>query len=279
MALRGQPYIPLYVLDFMTDEKLRECSAESVGVYIMLMCVLHKQETYGALTLREKDKTSESQVRNFAVKLIRQLPYDADTIERGLNELLDEGVLSLDGDTLFQKRMVRDGDISQKRASAGKSSRSKSKAEDEQSTEQNESKTSSKIEANSEAKIQQNAEYEIEDENEIEVTEESVSSVAKKQEAVDQRFESFWKAYPRKVGKGAARKLWKRIHPTQELFEKMMAALETAKCSRQWTKDNGEFIPHPATWLNQERWEDGDTNSGQPAFDPENPFAEWGEGA
>jgi hypothetical protein len=26
--------------------------------------------------------------------------------------------------------------------------------------------------------------------------------------------------------------------------------------SAEWTKDGGQFIPHPATWLNQKRWED-----------------------
>jgi len=30
---------------------------------------------------------------------------------------------------------------------------------------------------------------------------------------------------------------------------------EYKKCS-QWLKDDGQFIPHPTTWLNQERWND-----------------------
>ena len=33
-------------------------------------------------------------------------------------------------------------------------------------------------------------------------------------------------------------------------------AIALAKQSHQWQKDNGDFIPLPATWLNQERWED-----------------------
>lgn len=36
----------------------------------------------------------------------------------------------------------------------------------------------------------------------------------------------------------------------------MLNAIETAKQSRQWNKDNGQYIPNPATWLNQKRWED-----------------------
>ena len=34
MALRNQPYIPLYVQDFLTDEKLNQCSPASQGIYI-----------------------------------------------------------------------------------------------------------------------------------------------------------------------------------------------------------------------------------------------------
>ena len=36
----------------------------------------------------------------------------------------------------------------------------------------------------------------------------------------------------------------------------LLVALEAQKKSSQWTKDNGQFIPHAATWLNGKRWED-----------------------
>lgn len=38
----------------------------------------------------------------------------------------------------------------------------------------------------------------------------------------------------------------------------MAAALERQKRSRDWTKEGGQFVPYPATWLNQRRWEDED---------------------
>ena len=34
-----------------------------------------------------------------------------------------------------------------------------------------------------------------------------------------------------------------------------MESLEKHKRSDQWTKDGGQFVPHPATWLNQKRWQ------------------------
>lgn len=77
-------------------------------------------------------------------------------------------------------------------------------------------------------------------------------------------FDEFWKAYPKKIGKGAALKKWeglKRLHrlPPVELI---IAAVENQKTWEQWQKDEGQFIPNPATWLNQGRWEDQQTEGG-----------------
>lgn len=69
-------------------------------------------------------------------------------------------------------------------------------------------------------------------------------------------FERFWTAYPRKQNKERARRAWKKLHPDLELCRIMSAALERDKRSEQWRRDNGDFIPHPASWLNGRRWED-----------------------
>jgi len=69
-------------------------------------------------------------------------------------------------------------------------------------------------------------------------------------------FQKFWESYPRKIAKPKAEIAFKKINPDEILLEKILSGLEDAKQSPQWTKDNGEFIPHPTTWLNQRRWED-----------------------
>lgn len=74
--------------------------------------------------------------------------------------------------------------------------------------------------------------------------------------AQTERFAAFWKLYPKKQGKGAAEKAWKKIKPTAELFDTIVTAVEAAKLSEQWQRENGRYIPNPATWLNQKRWED-----------------------
>lgn len=69
-------------------------------------------------------------------------------------------------------------------------------------------------------------------------------------------FDRFWKLYPRKIGKGNAEKAWKKLKVTQPLFDRICAALAAQVNSPDWKKDGGQFIPHPATWLNGKRWED-----------------------
>ena len=75
-------------------------------------------------------------------------------------------------------------------------------------------------------------------------------------DAQTERFAAFWKLYPKKQGKGAAEKAWKKIKPTAELFDVIMTAVGAAISSEQWQRENGRYIPNPATWLNQRRWED-----------------------
>lgn len=67
-------------------------------------------------------------------------------------------------------------------------------------------------------------------------------------------FDQFWKLYPRKVGKRAAQKSWQRL-TAQEQSDVLEALPDHLK---YWKLKNteSEYIPHPATWLNQGRWED-----------------------
>lgn len=69
-------------------------------------------------------------------------------------------------------------------------------------------------------------------------------------------FDEFWKAYPNKVGKDAARKAFDKRKVTQELLGQMLAAIATQRQSKKWTDDGGRYIPHPSTWLNEGRWQD-----------------------
>ena len=66
-------------------------------------------------------------------------------------------------------------------------------------------------------------------------------------------FDCFWRAYPKKMGKAAAKRSFRQVRIP---LDRLLQALERQKRSPQWTRDQGRFIPNPATWLNQARWED-----------------------
>ena len=70
------------------------------------------------------------------------------------------------------------------------------------------------------------------------------------------RFDQFWQQYPRKKSKGQAEKAWAKINPDEQLVATMLATIERAKTAGDWQKSNGDYIPHPATWLNAKGWED-----------------------
>jgi len=70
---------------------------------------------------------------------------------------------------------------------------------------------------------------------------------------VDYYFDQLWSLYPRKVGKGQARKAFKAASKKADFYDllpKLMDYVQTLE-----GKDK-QYIPHLATWLNGERWED-----------------------
>lgn len=113
-------------------------------------------------------------------------------------------------------------DSSRKKAANGKHGGSKSKANGKQNA----------------------TEKEGEKENEGEIEYES-------KKAAD--FERFWQAYPRKVGRVKAEAAFAKV---AEDISVLLSAIARQKKSAQWQKDNGQFIPHPTTWLNGKRWQD-----------------------
>ena len=79
-------------------------------------------------------------------------------------------------------------------------------------------------------------------------------------------FDRFWESYPRKEAKQTARRAFEKLNPDEALLQTMLEAIERFKGTAQWKEENGRFIPHPATWINQKRWEDevkGGTGNGE----------------
>jgi uncharacterized protein YdaU (DUF1376 family) len=70
---------------------------------------------------------------------------------------------------------------------------------------------------------------------------------------ISKDFDIFWSAYPKKVGKEAARKAFDKTRPNIEV---VLKAIAWQKESKAWFEKGGQFIPNPATWINQHRWDD-----------------------
>lgn len=119
MALTNQPYLPLYVNDWLSNTKLKSCSASAHGIMLNVMLLMHKEEDYGIILLKQKFKQTNKQIKNFALQLAKVLPFDSIEIENGLIELLDEKSLIINGDILQCNRMIKDADISLKRSQSG----------------------------------------------------------------------------------------------------------------------------------------------------------------
>ena len=69
-------------------------------------------------------------------------------------------------------------------------------------------------------------------------------------------FDRFWAAYPKKKAKADAEKAFRVLKVDEDLLSTILLALEKQKRSPDWTKEGGQYVPYPATWLRGRRWED-----------------------
>lgn len=248
MALKDQPYLPLYVQDVLTDEKLIECSASSQGVYFRLLCILHKQPEYGVFLLKQKYKQDDKQLLNFASALLKPLCFSSDVIYKALTELVDEGVIQIEEDSLQQKRMIKDAGISVKRSQSG--SKGGNKTQEKIKKETNFAKA--KVQANSKAKVQANSEneieYAIEYEDELNFEFER-KDLSKKLSKIG--FDVFWNEYDKKVGVNEKIKFkWDNLK-----YEDQLAILDYIP-KYKFSEPNKKFRKNPESFLNQKSWND-----------------------
>lgn len=96
------------------------------------------------------------------------------------------------------------------------------------------------------------------------------------------KFEQFWKSYPRRTAKASAFKAWQKNVDESDAFmaQAIIDDLEKRTRMKWWPFDKTK-IPHAATWLNQERyldegWEEDIKTRGQEtkgaAYTPRDPY-------
>lgn len=72
---------------------------------------------------------------------------------------------------------------------------------------------------------------------------------------VEEAFKRFWVAYPKKIHKQRCLSLFKSNNLTN-VIDDIVEHVEAMKKTNNWMKDDGQFIPHPSSYITQRRWED-----------------------
>jgi hypothetical protein len=86
-------------------------------------------------------------------------------------------------------------------------------------------------------------------------------------------FDKFWDSYPKKSNRHDAEHAFHEVR-AEEHLPKILSALSWQKACPDWTKENGRFIPNPATYLRNGKWHDQPSNSDPTVSRPQQTMAE-----
>ena len=219
-------------------------SVEAKGFYADLRCLMADSQKFGYLARNSGGISIE--------KLAKMTGITLEKTSLLLEELMENSTIEQDKDgVFFDPDMVKEESIRLKRKEAGAAG-AFVRHLPEHLLKKKSGKRSAFAKTTVMAKGPANAEYEYDYEHVNEIEDDSTRGSAEWGNTFDQ----FWDAYPRKTGKGAALRIWEKLKPDDDLTEIILKSIVAHCQCRQWTKENGQYIPHPSTWLNQRRWED-----------------------
>lgn len=239
-----QPSFQFYPGDWKRDAGVQSLSFEERGVWFEMMLLMFESAERGKLVFGSGTPMPEDAVA-------RSLGLDRQRYVQILRKLLDYGVASKDEKTgiIFCRRMVRDAELSKKRAECGKLGGNPNLL----------NQNSSKREAKSNQNGKQNP------------TPSSSSSISlkkekiKKEKKLEDAAERIWQAYPKKDGKlEGIKAILKRLH--EGLSEDYLLARVKAYCVCCKGKDKS-YVKNAQGWFNQARYLDASLDN--PAPPPE----------
>lgn len=237
---RKLTYIQFYPNDWLGDLELQGCSASTQGIWINLICLMHRSNRYGYLVIKGRAPSTK--------EIANLLRKRKGMVDKAIKELLEAEVCRITSDgILYSQRMIEDEEKRRVKSMAG------SKGAAVRYGRSGDPAIADPITP----PMPQNPII-PESQNPIPPRSQKRSTGPRKA-TLEERFDSFWSVYPRKVGKKAALREWIRITPSVDLTKTMIEAVEKWKASKDWTKDDGQYIPHPRTWLHQGRWDDEPT--------------------
>jgi hypothetical protein len=227
-----RPSFQFYPGDWLNDAGLRLCSVGARGLWIEMICLMHQGSDYGYLKVNHAPILPANLASISGATMAE--------VDGWLLELEKYGVFSRDGDgCIFSRRMISDEKVRAARAAGGILGGNPQLTQGGKGS----LKVGSKV--NHQANLQTTPSSSS--------SSSSSGNTPQPPKGEPKGFKEFYEAYPRKQGRAPAAKAFaKVVAPLAQL----LAAIELQKRSEQWTKDGGQFIPLPATWLNQCRWED-----------------------
>jgi biotin operon repressor len=201
-----------------------------------MLCLLFESGRRGYLQHSTGKPVSDEQ-------LARMTGSSTEQVSRLLRELEDSGVFSrTEHGTIYSRRMIRD---ERKRAACSDAGKKGGGNPTFKGQTKGDSKGRSKQKPNPSSSVSFS-------------TSSSEHTPQPPDRGLDAQslFLIFWECYPLKVKKPKALAAFLKLKPDRVLLDRMLEAVDRQKQSRAWRKDNGQFIPHPATWLTNRQWED-----------------------
>jgi hypothetical protein len=248
------PSFQFYPGDWMKDPALRSVSLEARGLWIDMLCLLFESGRRGYLQHVTGKPVSDEQ-------LARMTGGSSEQVSRLLQELEDSGVFSrTEHGMIYSRRMIRD---ERKRAAcseAGKKGGGNPTYKDKSGNghEANNLPATFKGHPKGGAKgdLKGGVKAKPNPSSSTSSSEENTPLPPEGELSPQSLFLIFWECYPLKVKRPKANTAFLKLKPDRALLDRMLDAIDRQKQSRAWRKDNGQFIPHPATWLNNRQWED-----------------------
>jgi hypothetical protein len=220
------PWMKFFPNDWLGDENLRMCSLEARAIWIDMLCIAHLADRRGYLARDGKPLTLS--------QIARLTGSDSASVSRAVSELKEAGVASESPDgILFSRRIVRDAHKSSKCAIAGTYGATLKGQPKGNGQGRNKGKPKGAP---------------------------GLLSIC------DSELLSVYSLYPRKVGKRAALSAIEKAArravdagdaPPDGVIAYLAEATEAyARAVQAWPAGDRDYVPHPATWFNQERYDD-----------------------
>ena len=223
------PYIKFYPSDWLSEESLRLVSVAARGLWIDLLCLMAKSERRGYLQVN-------GGVNPTLVQVGKLVGLSEAEITPLLHELKQAGTCSVDpiNGMLFSRRLVRDTELYNQAVNYG------SKGGNPKLKKRRSNRVNPPVNLNRQPPLGSNmgSGNGISDPLPIE--------------------EQIYRAYPRKEAKQAALAAIRKVLDQRgEWRAKLLGkVIEYATAVAGWPESDRQYVPHPATWFNQGRYED-----------------------